>query len=167
MRSTIEMKSGVGRKAKRALAEVAGGEDSGLEEWDLAGHCGEVEGLAGLNLFCGADERTPVVVTFGIRDVFGEENFNYTGRLGRVVLRVQTSSCGVEARRKDARIVEDKEVARREELRQLGKEMVGVGSRRARECEHPRCATRGGRMLRDELGWKIVVEVGDEHESSG
>ena len=96
--------------------------------------------------------------------MFGEEDFDEAGGLGRVVLRVQTGACGVEARGKDAGVVEDEEIAGGEELREFGEEMVGEGAGVAREREHARGAACGGRMLRDELGRKIVVEVGDEHE---
>src|SRR6185437_3613242 len=42
--------------------------------------------------------------------------------------------------------------------------MVGEGAGRAREREHAGCAACGRRMLRDELGRQIVVEVRDEHQ---
>ena len=78
-----------------------------------------------MNFFCGADEGTPVVVTFRIGEVFGEENLDKACRLRRVVLRVKAGACGVEARGKDAGVVEDEEVAGREKLWQISEEMVG------------------------------------------
>ena len=123
-----------------------------------------MECLTGLNFFGGADEGAPVVVAFGVGEVFGEEDLDKAARLGRVVLCVQAGASGVEARGKDARVVEDEEIAGREELREIGEELVGEDAGGAREREHAGCAARGGRVLRDELGREVVVEFGDEHE---
>ncbi len=99
--------------------------------------------------------------------MLGEKDFDKTCGIGGVVLRVQPSARGVEPRREDARVVEDEEVAGCEELRELGEEMVGECAGIAREREHAAGSACGRRMLRDELGRKIVVEVGDEHEMQG
>src|SRR5581483_3048428 len=175
---------GSGSEAERALAEVAGGENGGGEAGittpasKLAGGPGikhqgtgirrrcvvEEERFAGLNFFCGADEGTPVVVAFARGKVLGEEDFDEAGRLRRVVLGVQAGACGVEACGKDARVVEDEEIAGGKELRKFGEVMVSEVAGGAREREHAAGAAGVGRMLRDEIFGEIVVEVGDEHE---
>ena len=91
-------------EAEGALAEFSGREDLRREVW-----VGEVEGLAGLDLFCGLYKGCPVVVLGG--QPLGKEYFDVAGGSGAVVLCRETSTGGVEARGQDAGVVEDEEIA--------------------------------------------------------
>jgi hypothetical protein len=171
---------GGGGEAEGALAVVAGGEDGCGEEWwrflpgprirtrGTQGRGGvEVEGFAGLDFFGGFDEGQPVVVALRVGKVFGEEDFDVAGGCGGVVLRGEASAGGEEAGGEDAGVVEDEEVARTEEGGEIGEVAVGEGSGAAVECHHAAGAAHRGRVLRDEVFGKRVVEVGDEHGGEG
>ena len=56
-----------------------------------------------------------------------------------------------------ARVVEDEQVARIEQLRQFGKDMIDA--RQAAPIEQTRCTALGCRMLRDQFGRQVEVEV--------
>jgi hypothetical protein len=68
-----------------------------------------------------------------------------------------------QARREDARVVDDDEVARVQESRQRADERMGERSARAVEAEQARAAANRGRLLGDQLGWEIEIEIADIH----
>jgi len=169
-------------EAEGALAEGAGGEDFGGEEGlggaGFRGAVKEEEGFAGADLAGGADEDAPEIfgrmgggaggLGFGLGfvlvcDLFGEEDFDEAGGLGRAVLGARADAGGEEARWQDAGVVENEEIAGLEELREIGEEVVAECSGGAVEDEHTAGAALGGRVLGDEFGGQVVMEVGDEH----
>src|SRR5262249_22020494 len=68
-----------------------------------------------------------------------------------------------QARRKNARVVDDYEVARVKKIGKRGDRRVADGSRCPREVKQARTAALRGRLLCNELGWKIEVELADVH----
>ena len=58
--------------------------------------------------------------------------------------------------------VEDEEIARMQELRQVVKHAVAPSSGSARETEHP-ALSASGRLLRDQFRRKLEIEIGDQH----
>jgi hypothetical protein len=127
-------------KTEGALAKGAGGEDFGGEE-GLGGSgfraaVKEEEGIAGADLAGGADEGAPEIFGgvsgggFGLGfnlgfNLFGEEDFDEAGGLGRAGLRARAGTGGEEAGGQNARVVQDEQVAGLEELRETGEEAVG------------------------------------------
>jgi len=57
-------------------------------------------------------------------NLFGEQDFDEAGGLGRAALGVRAGAGGEEARGQDAGVVEDEEIAGLEELREVGEEVV-------------------------------------------
>jgi len=96
-------------------------------------------------------------------DLFGEEDFNEAGGLGRAVLGARADAGGEEARGQDAGVVQNEEIAGLEELREVGEEVVAKCSGCAVEDQHTARSALGGRVLGDEFGGQVVMEVGDEH----
>jgi hypothetical protein len=96
-------------------------------------------------------------------NLFGEQDFNEAGGLGRAGLRARSGAGGEEARGQDAGVVEDEEIAGLEELREVGEEVVAEGAGGAVEDQHPAGAALGGRVLGDQFFRQVEVEVGDEH----
>ncbi len=83
-------------------------------------------------------------------------------------MRGQAGACGEEARRQDAGVVEDEEIAGLEVVGEVGEEVVGEGAgvvdgESAIEDQHAAGAADGGWVLGDEVFWEIEVEVGDAH----
>ncbi len=70
---------------------------------------------------------------------------------------------GVEARRQDAGVVEDEEVARAEMVREVGEVIVLDSAGGAIDAEHATGAAGRGRGLGDEVFGQIEVEVGYAH----
>src|SRR5207302_338001 len=66
-------------------------------------------------------------------------------------------------RRHDAGVVDDDELATPQLVRQLGEAAVSHRAGRAVVDEQPRVAAPRRRMLRDERGRKLVVQLGDVH----
>jgi hypothetical protein len=65
-----------------------------------------------------------------------------------------------ESRRQHARVVEDEEIARREQLDEIGEPPVFEPIVRRIDDEQPARRARGERRLRDPLGREIEIEVG-------
>jgi len=146
-------------EAKGALAEFSGREDLRREVW-----VGEVEGLAGLDLFCGLYKGCPVVVLGGQPP--GKKDFDVAAGSGAVVLCRKTGAGGVESCGQDAGVVEDKEIAGLQQLRKISEEMVGEPTRLAVEREHTAGAADRWRVLGNEVFGEIVVEFGDKHKQT-
>ena len=70
----------------------------------------------------------------------------------------------VEPRLHDPRVVEHEHVAGREELREIGERVIGHAA--GRKAQQPARRPRRGRMLRDQLGRQLVVEVVDGERGS-
>ena len=68
-----------------------------------------------------------------------------------------------QARRKDARVVDHQEVAGRQAVGQLREAAVRDGARYPIEVKQPRRASVGGRLLGDQAGRQVEVEVADVH----
>ena len=147
-RDWAEPASGLRSKNRRVSPgrSLAGGADEGAPE--IFGGVGGGDGGLGFGLGC---------------DLFGEEDFDEAGWLGRAGLRARAGAGGEEARGQDAGVVENEEIAGLEELREVGEEVVAECSGGAVEDQHTAGAALGGRVLGDEFGGKIVMEVGDEH----
>ena len=96
-------------------------------------------------------------------NLFGEEDFDEAGGLGRAALGVRAGAGGEEARGQDAGVVEDEEIAGLKELREVGEEVVAECAGGAVEDHHAAGAALGGRVLGDEFYRQVVMEVGDEH----
>ena len=120
---------------------------------------GEDEGLAGLDLAAGADERGPLVRG----ELLGEQDFDAAGGCGRARLRVQAEAMGEEPRGKDAGVVEDEEVAVAQMRGEIGEEVIFNRAGRAVDSQHAAGATDLRRSLGDEFFGEIEVEVGDAH----
>ena len=63
----------------------------------------------------------------------------------------------------DARVVDDAERVRRQQLGQLAEDVMRHLTGRARVDEQPRCVPALGRLLRDQLGRQVVVELARLH----
>lgn len=85
------------------------------------------------------------------------------GGRGRVCLGAEACATGEETRGDDSAVVEDEEVAWVEEAGEVAEVPVLVGACGAVEREHAAVAALGGRVLRDEVGGKMEVEVGYAH----
>jgi len=150
-------------ETKSAFAEVGGCENLCLEEWRCVIGRGEVETLAGLDLSAGTDECSPLVLA----QLLGEEHLDTAGRVERVWLSMRTPGAGsVEARRDDAAVVEDEEVAGVEEMRKITEKIVAILTRTAVKNKHAARAPDGRRRLRDEFFGEIEMEVGYAHGHS-
>ncbi len=113
-----------------------------------------------LNLAAGANERRPIFST----NMFGKENFDTASRIRRTGLRVRAASAsGVETSRNNAAVVEDQQIARMKQVRQIAEEVVAVFGGGAVEDEHAAGATDRRRRLGDEFFGEIEMEVGYTH----
>ena len=74
-------------------------------------------------------------------------------------IAVTDQACG-----DDARVVDDEQIARREERRQIGDVMVPPLTRRPVDDQQPRRAALGRRCLRDELGREVEREIREAHD---
>ncbi len=72
-----------------------------------------------------------------------------------------------QARRDDARIVDDKQIARREEGWQIADDVVSPRASVPVHYEQPRRAARGGRLLRDQVLGQFEIELTQVHETKG
>ena len=68
---------------------------------------------------------------------------------------------GVKARRYDARVVQNQQVAGVEQRRKLGEARVAQCACCAIHRQHAALAALGWRLLRDQLGGEIEVKIGD------
>ena len=68
-----------------------------------------------------------------------------------------------QARREDARVVDDQQIAGAEQRRQVVEGEMRDAPARAIERHEPAAAARGRRLLRDQLVREIEIEVGDVH----
>jgi hypothetical protein len=64
---------------------------------------------------------------------------------------------------KDASVVDDDQIARLEERRQIGKRVMRDATRRPAQAQETRSTSFSRRLLRDEIGGEIEVELGDAH----
>ena len=95
--------------------------------------------------------------------MLGEQDFNLSGGCRRVDLGTQAGAAAVEAGGDHARVVQNQEVAGSEERRQIRKVAVGEAASGAFHGEHACGIALDGRVLGDEIGWKVEVKVGDAH----
>src|SRR3954465_3678214 len=72
-----------------------------------------------------------------------------------------------QARRKHARVVDDEKVSAPEQLRERGDRGIVDRARRSMEDEKARATALPRRLLRDQFGWKLEVEIADVHQYSG
>ena len=70
-----------------------------------------------------------------------------------------------QARRDDARIVDDEQIARREEGWQIADDVVSPRASMPVHHEQPRRAARGGRLLRDQVLGQFEIELTQVHET--
>ena len=78
-------------------------------------------------------------------------------------LRAETRAASVEPGGKDFCIVEDKQIAPAQKLREVVEQAVGVVSSGALQVQHAGIVAGSQGLLGDELFGKMEVEVGDEH----
>jgi len=71
-----------------------------------------------------------------------------------------------ETRREHTRIVQDQQVSRRQDARQIAHVHVPERTARAVQDEQARRAAGGG-GLRDQLGRQVEIEIADLHDASG
>src|ERR1051325_2451727 len=99
----------------------------------------------------GTDERFP---NFGF-ELTHEKDFNLSACL---------FAMSDQARRNHARVVHDDDVVGTKMLSELIESRIAPLLSRAIEHEHPRGVTLFERCLRDELGRKLVIKLGDSHQ---
>jgi hypothetical protein len=71
-----------------------------------------------------------------------------------------------QARRHDARIVDDKQIAGRKERWQIADDVVSPRASMPVHHEQPRRAARGGRLLRDQVLGQFEIELTQVHSVS-
>lgn len=154
----------VGGEAEGSFAEATGRDDLGLQERMVEMWGGKEKVFADLNFAGGAAEGSPDDLAGVLRtEVFGEEDLDATGWVGRVGLGAEAGAGGEEAGGKDAGVVEDNEVAGAEVVGEVSEVIVDESSASAVEDEHAARSADGGWGLCDEVFWKIEVEVCDAH----
>ena len=116
--------------------------------------------LAGLNLATRANERRPLVLA----ELLGKKNLDAACGVGRAGLRIETASAsGVETCRNNAAVVENEQVARVEQVRQIAEKIVTIFSGLTIEDEHTARPTYRRRRLSDKLFGKIEMKVSYTH----
>ena len=69
----------------------------------------------------------------------------------------------MQAGRDDARVVQNQHIAGIQVFKQAGKQAVFDFSRWAMQNQQTRIFPPGGRLLRDEFGWQIEMEISGSH----
>jgi hypothetical protein len=119
----------------------------------------EVKMLARLDLAAGTDEGGPIFAA----EVLGEQDFDASAGERRAFLRVQARTGSVETSGNDATVVEDEQVARNENFREIAEEVIAVFTALAIESKHTAGAANRWRRLGNEFFGKIELEVGYAH----
>ena len=152
-----------GLEAEVAQAELRAGEDLGLQFVTVT----EEEAFPDLNLAAGAHQAFPIV---GMRGKLArQQNFDAAVKeiSGRGIVRADRVGTGalaaaIEPRWKYAGVVEDQQVARPQQVREITEHAVGMAAS-SLQVEHTGSIAGGEGFLGNEVVGEVEVEVGNQH----
>lgn len=149
-----------------AFAELATGGDFGLKLVVLA----EEQMLSDGNLATGADQALPQIRIAA--QLAGKQDFHTStkkiargGIAGTERLRLKTSTAAIEAGREDAGVVENDEIVRPEQAREIAELPVVEDPGGRKKVQHARGGAIGQRVLRDQFRRQFVMKIRDPHAS--
>jgi hypothetical protein len=151
-------------KADAALAEFGAGKNLGLQFVVFA----EKQAFADADLAAGTNQTFPIVGIGG--ELAGKQDFDAAVEkiAGRRIMGTDRLSAGslaaaIEARGKDAGIIEDEQIAGLKQVREIAELAVGILAAGSLEVQHAGGIANGGGFLGDEFFGKMEVEVGNQH----
>ena len=143
-------------KSQRALAELSVRDDLRPQRT-----VSEAQHFSRQSLAAGPRENEP----FPFGNLLGQQHLDAAGG---VVSGLSVQSCAVceEARGDHAAVVQHEQIALAQTAPENPEHAVFVLTGRAVEGEHARTSTLCGRLLRNQLFGKFVVEIGNKHQKS-
>jgi hypothetical protein len=154
------------READTALTEFTPRNNLGHQLFVVT----EKEAFAYSNLSSGANEAFPFIGILFL--LTSEEDFDSSakeftrcGIVGANTLRGKAAAASIQASGKHLCVVEDQEIGGTQKLGEFTKLPVFNGSRGSRKMEKAGCSTIRKRVLRNQLRGKVVLKIGDEHDT--
>lgn len=153
-----------GIKADTAFSKGSAGEHLGAEFVVVA----EEEMFANVDLAARTDKAFPFIGI--LLELASKENFDASlkkiarGRIVRTqLLGLESRTVSVKARGKHSRVVEDEQVIGLEKIGEIAKLPVQKLPGGGGKMKQARVRAIGQRLLRDQFGREIVIEIGNEH----
>jgi hypothetical protein len=153
-----------GLEADVAFAELGAREDFGLQFVLLS----EEEAFADADLAAGANQAFPIIGVGG--ELASQQNFHAAleeitrGGIARAEwLSASACATAVEPGGKDARVIEDDQIAALQQVGEVAEQAIGITAAGSLQMQQAGTVTGRERFLSNEFGGKVKLEIGNQH----